>query len=42
MVKDHRIDFESYIPENILDGDLMDFIEKNLIKKGIENESLKD
>lgn len=33
MVKDHRTDFESPQPELVLDGDLMEFIEKNLIKE---------
>ncbi len=31
MVKDHRTDFESQQPEKVLDGELMDFIEKYLI-----------
>lgn len=31
MVKDHRTDLESGQPENVLDGDLMPFIEKYLI-----------
>ena len=30
MVKDHRTNYESSEPDNILDGDLMAFIEKNL------------
>jgi peptide chain release factor 2 len=33
MVKDHRTDLESPQPELILDGDIMDFIEANLIKE---------
>ena len=33
MVKDHRTDLESPQPELVLDGDLMPFIEKNLIKE---------
>ncbi len=32
MVKDHRTDFESPQPELVLDGDLMDFIEAELIR----------
>lgn len=31
MVKDHRTDLESGQPENVLDGDLMSFIEKYLM-----------
>ena len=33
MVKDHRTDLESPQPELVLDGDLMEFIEKNLIRE---------
>lgn len=33
MVKDHRTDLESPQPELVLDGELMDFIEQNLIKE---------
>lgn len=33
MVKDHRTDIESPQPELVLDGDLMEFIEKNLIRE---------
>lgn len=32
MVKDHRTDFESPQPELVLDGDLIDFIEAELIR----------
>ncbi|MBM3887102.1 peptide chain release factor 2, partial [Candidatus Dependentiae bacterium] len=31
MVKDHRTDFESPQPDQVLDGDLMDFIECYLV-----------
>jgi peptide chain release factor 2 len=31
MVKDHRTDFESPRPDDVLDGDLMPFIEKTLL-----------
>ncbi|KKR96000.1 MAG: Peptide chain release factor 2 [candidate division TM6 bacterium GW2011_GWE2_41_16] len=31
LVKDHRTDFESGQPDNVLDGDLMEFIEQYLI-----------
>ena len=31
MVKDHRTDFESYQPEMVLDGDIMGFIESQLL-----------
>lgn len=33
MVKDHRTDFESPQPDNVLDGDLMPFIEASLIEQ---------
>lgn len=33
MVKDHRTDFESQQPEKVLDGELIDFIEKYLIMR---------
>ncbi|HBY05487.1 MAG: Peptide chain release factor 2 [candidate division TM6 bacterium GW2011_GWE2_42_60] len=33
MVKDHRTELESPQPELVLDGDLMEFIEKNLIRE---------
>lgn len=33
MVKDHRTDHESSQPELVLDGELMPFIEKNLIRE---------
>ncbi len=33
MVKDHRTDLESPQPDVILDGDIMPFIEKNLLKE---------
>lgn len=33
MVKDHRTDYESPQPELVLDGDLMPFIEQNLIRE---------
>ena len=31
LVKDHRTEHESQQPETVLDGDLMDFIEANMI-----------
>ncbi|RTL04285.1 peptide chain release factor 2 [Candidatus Dependentiae bacterium] len=31
MVKDHRTDYESMQPELVLDGNIMDFIEQNLV-----------
>ncbi len=31
MVKDHRTDYESPVPELILDGDLIDFVEQYLV-----------
>jgi len=34
MVKDHRTNFESSQPDRVLDGDLMPFIEANLIRLG--------
>ena len=37
MVKDHRTDYESPQPELVLDGDLMDFIEAELIRSQTEN-----
>lgn len=37
MVKDHRTDFESPQPELVLDGDLMDFIEAELIRSQTED-----
>lgn len=37
MVKDHRTDFESQQPELVLDGDLMDFIEAELIRSQTDN-----
>ncbi len=36
MVKDHRTDFESPQPELVLDGDLIDFIEAELIRSQTE------
>ena len=36
MVKDHRTDFESPQPELVLDGDLVDFIEAELIRSQTE------
>lgn len=36
MVKDHRTNYESTQPDLVLDGDLMPFIEKNLIRIGNE------
>lgn len=33
LVKDHRTDLESPQPELVLDGDIMDFIEANLIRE---------
>jgi peptide chain release factor 2 len=32
MIKDHRTDFESPQPDLVLDGDLMEFIEKSLVQ----------
>ena len=32
MVKDHRTDIENMQPDLVLDGDLMDFIEAELIR----------
>jgi len=37
MVKDHRTNYESPQPDNILDGDLMPFIEAFLIFRATEN-----
>lgn len=34
MVKDHRTDYESMQPEIVLDGNIMDFIEQNLVQNG--------
>lgn len=36
LVKDHRTDYESPQPDLVLDGDLMAFIEKNLIRVNSE------
>ena len=36
MVKDHRTDYESSQPDLVLDGDLMPFIEQNLIRTSQE------
>lgn len=36
MVKDHRTDLENPQPELVLDGDIMDFIESNLIREQTE------
>lgn len=36
MVKDHRTDFESPQPDQVLDGDLMDFIEAYLVSQAPE------
>jgi len=33
LVKDHRTNLESQQPEKVLDGDLIDFIEANLVKE---------
>jgi peptide chain release factor 2 len=35
MVKDHRTDFESPQPDKVLDGELIDFIEKFLVWHGL-------
>ena len=37
MVKDHRTEYESHQPDNVLDGDLMSFIEQYLLMKSREN-----
>jgi peptide chain release factor 2 len=34
LVKDHRTDFESSNPDNVLDGDLDDFIKSYLLEYG--------
>jgi peptide chain release factor 2 len=34
MVKDHRTDIEHMQPDLVLDGDLIDFIEAELIRLG--------
>ena len=36
MVKDHRTDYESPQPDLVLDGDIMPFIEQNLIRESRE------
>ncbi len=37
MVKDHRTDLESQQPELVLDGDILSFIEANLIREMAES-----
>jgi len=37
MVKDHRTNLEVYSPEDVLDGNIMQFIEKSLIQNSINN-----
>ena len=34
MVKDHRTDYETFQCEDVLDGDIMDFIEKYMTNSG--------
>lgn len=39
LVKDHRTDFESHEPDEVLDGELMPFIEEFLTQKVVKNTS---